>query len=131
GFLKESAKAGRDNLYEIGAGVRDGFYADLWPNFTLNIYPGPGNFSLNLFVLVDEGPTLAAYEYGFADAVADEQLRDFVKFIDQVQEEDIALCGSVQDGLRSGAFHRGNLMLSREKALRQFQTLDYRSLTKS
>jgi phenylpropionate dioxygenase-like ring-hydroxylating dioxygenase large terminal subunit len=128
GSLKESAKAGKENLYEIGEGVREGFYAYLWPNFTINIYPGPGNVSLNLFVPVDENRTLAVYDYCFAAAVSDEQVHDFVKFIDQVQEEDIVLCESVQRGLRSGFFERGTLVLSREKALRHFQKLVYRHI---
>ena len=51
-----------------------------------------------------------------------------MRFIDQVQEEDIVLCESVQRGLRSGYFDRGTLMLSREKALRHFQKLVHRSL---
>ena len=129
GATKQSAREGKDaGLYEIGDGVKDGFYAYLWPNFTLNIYPGPGNVSLNLFVPLDAGHTLAVYDYCFADEVADDQVTDFVKFIDQVQEEDIVLCESVQRGLRSGVFDRGTLMLSREKALRHFQKLVHRSL---
>lgn len=130
GAVKEAAKRGKhDNLYEIGAGVRDGFYAYLWPNFTLNIYPGPGNVSLNLFVPVDTHRTLAVYEYCFADAVPDEQVEDFTRFIDQVQNEDVALCESVQRGLRMGYFDQGRLMLSRENGLRHFQKLVYRTLT--
>ncbi len=129
GATKASARAGKDaGLYEIGSGVEDGFYAYLWPNFTLNIYPGPGNVSLNLFVPVDAGHTLAIYDYCFVDEVEEQQVSDFVKFIDQVQEEDIVLCESVQRGLRSGVFNRGSLMLSREKALRHFQKLVYRAL---
>ncbi len=129
GAVKEVATQGkRDNLYEIGRGVRDGFYAYLWPNFTLNIYPGPGNVSLNLFVPVDTQHTLAFYEYCFADSVPDEQVEDFTRFIDQVQNEDVALCESVQRGLRSGYFNQGKLMLSRENGLRHFQKLVYRAL---
>src|SRR5262245_21935143 len=82
------AKAGRrERPYEVGEGVRDGLYAYLWPNFTLNIYPGPGNVSLNLFVPVDTHRTLAIYEYCFASSVPDTQVEDFTRFIDQVQNE--------------------------------------------
>jgi choline monooxygenase len=123
GPVRDSAKEGNKNLYEIGEGVQAGFYAFLWPNFTLNIYPGPGNVSLNLFVPVDPHRTLAIYEYCFVDAVGEEEERDFVKFIDQVQEEDVVLCESVQRGLRSGFFDQGKLMLSRENGLRHFQKL--------
>jgi len=131
GPLKRGAD-GKANLYDMsldgGEGVRDGFYAYLWPNFTINIYPGPGNVSLNLFVPVDADHTKAIYDYCFVDAVTEDEERDFIRFIDQVQEEDIVLCESVQRGLRSGYFDRGKLMLRREKALRHFQRLVARAL---
>jgi phenylpropionate dioxygenase-like ring-hydroxylating dioxygenase large terminal subunit len=127
GKLKESAKDGRAaNLYDTSRGVQEGFYAYLWPNFTLNIYPGPGNVSLNLFVPLAVDRTLAIYEYCFADAVGERGEQDFVRFIDQVQREDIGLCESVQRGLASGYFDQGRLMLSREHALRHFQRLVHR-----
>ena len=59
----------------------------------------------------------------------DAQVEDFTRFIDQVQNEDVVLCESVQRGLRSGYFDQGKLMLSRENGLRHFQTLVYRTLT--
>ena len=105
-----------------------GFYAYLWPNFTLNIYPGPGNVSLNLFLPIDVNRTVAIYEYCFVDEVASAEEEDFVRFIDQVQDEDVVLCESVQRGLSSGYFDQGRLMLRREKALRHFQQLVFRAL---
>ncbi len=127
GPVKASASS-QDNLYDTSDGVRAGFYAFLWPNFTLNIYPGPGNVSLNLFVPVDVNRTLAIYEYCFVDAVGQEEEQAFIKFIDQVQEEDIVLCESVQRGLRSGYFDQGRLILTRENGLRHFQKLVFRFL---
>ncbi len=127
GPVKESAmRGGLGNLYTIGEGVEAGFYAYLWPNFMLNIYPGPGNVSLNLILPTGTGTTRAVYEYCFVDAVSEDEVRDFTAFIDQVQREDIVLCESVQRGLRSGYFDGGQLMLSREKALQHFQKLVYR-----
>jgi choline monooxygenase len=126
--ITRAAKDGKAS-YNISEGVQAGFYAYLWPNFTLNIYPGPGNVSLNLFVPVDTHRTLAIYDYCFVDAVGEEEERDFVKFIDQVQEEDVVLCESVQRGLRSGYFDQGKLMLSRENGLRHFQKLVHRFLS--
>ncbi|MGH2485060.1 MAG: SRPBCC family protein, partial [Ktedonobacterales bacterium] len=76
-----------------------------------------------------EHHTLAVYEYCFADEVGEREERDFVRFIDKVQDEDVVLCESVQRGLRSGYFDQGKLMLSREKALRHFQRLVYGALT--
>jgi choline monooxygenase len=129
GSVNESARKGRENLYTIGDGVEDGFYAYLWPNFMLNIYPGPGNVSLNLILPVSTGQTRAEYRYCFVDAVDDATVDEFVSFIDQVQREDTVLCESVQRGLQSGFFDQGKLLLSREKALRHFQKLVHHFLT--
>jgi phenylpropionate dioxygenase-like ring-hydroxylating dioxygenase large terminal subunit len=129
GPARASARAGKSDLYDLRGGVEAGFYAYLWPNFTINIYPGLGNVSLNLIVPVDEHHTVAVYEYCFADAVSEQEEHDFVRFIDQVQEEDIVLCESVQRGLRSGYYDQGKLMMRREHALRHFQRLVHRELT--
>jgi choline monooxygenase len=129
GQATEAAKAGDAGLYNISGGVREGFYAYLWPNFTINIYPGPGNVSLNLFLPLGTERTLAIYDYCFSEAVSAEEEQNFVRFIDQVQDEDVVLCESVQRGLRSGYLDQGHLMLSREKGLRHFQRLAYRALT--
>ena len=123
----KTAQQGKAGLYDISGEVKAGFYAFLWPNFTLNIYPGPGNVSLNLFLPVDTHRTLAIYDYCFADSVPEREIEDFTRFIDQVQEEDVVLCESVQRGLRSGFFDRGRLMRS-ERALAHFQKLVYRFL---
>src|SRR5690242_144573 len=124
----KSAREGKAGLYDISGEVEAGFYAFLWPNFTLNIYPGPGNVSLNLFLPVDTNRTLAFYEYCFSDSVPEQEIAEFTRFIDQVQEEDVVLCESVQRGLRSGFFDRGRLMQS-ERMLAHFQKLVYRFLT--
>jgi choline monooxygenase len=106
-----------------GREEEEGLYAYLWPNFTLNAYPGPGNVSLNLFVPLATDRTLALYEYFLADEVSDEDADEFVAFVDQVQREDTELCESVQRGLRSGRLERGLLVPGREDGLRHFQNL--------
>lgn len=121
-------KTRRKRPYEVGEGVTEGFYAYLWPNFTVNIYPGPGNVSLNLFIPIDAGHTRAIFDYCFVQEVSDEVVTEFASFVDQVQREDRALCESVQVGLSSGVFDQGTLMLSKERALRHFQKLVYKSV---
>jgi choline monooxygenase len=128
GPKKEAGKHGKSELYNTGGEITDGFYAYLWPNFTLNLYPGPGNVSLNLFLPIELHKTLAIFDYCFVDEVTKQDEENFARFIDQVQEEDIVLCESVQRGLNSGFFDQGKLMLHHEKALRHFQRLVYRSL---
>jgi len=106
-----------------GREAGQGLYAFLWPNFTLNIYPGPGNVSVNLFVPVASSRTLALFEYYLADAVSDAEADEFVAFVDQVQREDTELCESAQRGLRSGRLERGLLVPGREDGLKHFQGL--------
>lgn len=125
---KEAGTTGKAALYDTAGEVKDGFYAYLWPNFTLNVYPGPGNVSLNLFLPIEADKTLAIFDYCFVDAVTKEDEENFARFIDQVQEEDIILCESVQRGLSSGFFQQGKLMLHSENGLRHFQRLVHRFL---
>ncbi len=128
GPKKETGRSGNKELYDTTGEVKDGFYAYLWPNFTLNVYPGPGNLSLNLFLPIETSKTLAIFDYCFVDEVTTEDEENFASFIDQVQDEDTILCESVQRGLNSGFFQQGKLMLHQEKALRHFQRLVYRAL---
>jgi phenylpropionate dioxygenase-like ring-hydroxylating dioxygenase large terminal subunit len=120
GPLRTSAGNG-EAPYRVRAGVEEGVYVLLFPNFAINVYPGPGNVSLNVFEPVDERRTVARYQYFFADAVPEDEVREFMEFVDQIQHEDTVLCESVQRGLESGCFDQGRLLLSRESALRHFQ----------
>jgi phenylpropionate dioxygenase-like ring-hydroxylating dioxygenase large terminal subunit len=106
----------------------EGLYAFLWPNFTLNVYPGPGNVSVNLFVPLASDRTLALFEYYLADEVSDAEAQEFIAFVDQVQREDTELCESAQRGLRSRRLERGLLVPGREDGLKHFQRLVQRAL---
>jgi phenylpropionate dioxygenase-like ring-hydroxylating dioxygenase large terminal subunit len=111
-----------------GRDAGEGLYAFLWPNFTFNVYPGPGNVSVNLFVPVAVDRTLALFEYFLAEAVSDAEADEFVAFVDQVQREDTELCESAQRGLRSGRLERGLLVPGREDGLQHFQKLVQQAL---
>jgi choline monooxygenase len=129
GPKKKAGKTGKAEIYSTSGEVKDGFYAYLWPNFTLNVYPGPGNLSLNLFLPIAVDKTLAIFDYCFVDEVSKEDEENFARFIDQVQDEDTVLCESVQRGLNSGFFEQGKLMLHRENGLRHFQKLVHRFMS--
>jgi len=137
GALKDSARASAVQeggaqpaaQYAIEGDVQAGFYAYLWPNFTLNVYPGHGNVSINHFIPLAVDRTLVVKDYCFLDSVSADEEADFIGFIDQVQAEDETLCESVQRGLSTGYFEQGRLMLRQESALRHFQQLVYRALT--
>jgi choline monooxygenase len=129
GAMKARPQAG-DNpeLYALEGEVKAGFYAWLWPNFTLNVYPGHGNVSINHFIPSAVDRTLVVKDYLFVDGVEANEEADFIRFIEQVQVEDVALCESVQRGLSTGYFDQGRLMLCQESALRHFQRLVYEAL---
>ena len=84
----------------------------LWPNFMANVYPGAPNVSTNLLAPLAADRTLAVYDFYFEAGVSEDEQRANVDFVDQVQQEDIKLCESVQRGLRSGRLPRGRLLRS-------------------
>lgn len=128
GAMKASAQASDNpDLYAARGEVTAGFYAWLWPNFTLNVYPGHGNVSINHFIPTAVDRTLVVKDYLFVDEVEADEEGDFIRFIEQVQVEDVALCESVQRGLATGYFDQGRLMLCQESALHHFQRLVYRA----
>jgi choline monooxygenase len=132
GAMKNTAGSGEHpGLYALEGAVKAGFYAYLWPNFTLNVYPGHGNVSINHFIPAAVDRTLVVKDYLFVDAVSAGEEADFIRFIEQVQVEDVALCESVQRGLSTGYFDQGRLMLCQERALRHFQRLVYDALAAS
>lgn len=127
--MRERAGGEKTNPCDADRGVTESFHAYLWPNFMINIYPGPGNVSLNLILPTGTGRSRAVYDFCFVEEVGDDEAEDFMAFVDQVQKEDIELCESVQRGLGSGYFDRGKLLLTREKALQHFQLLVWRALS--
>jgi choline monooxygenase len=128
GPLKASAQEKRKEYFEANE-CQEGIYIFLWPNFMLNVYPGPGNASTNLILPIDEHQCLAVYEFFFSERMPEEDQRGLVAFIDQVQQEDIVLVESVQRGLRSGFYKQGQLILSHENGIQHFQHLVYSALT--
>jgi choline monooxygenase len=93
----------------------------------VNLYPGRGNASTNIIVPLAPDRTLAIYDYYFEEGMP--EATTMVAFIDQVQQEDIILCESVQRGLRSGFYHQGRLMTRHENGIQHFERLVFEALT--
>lgn len=104
------------------AEVREGRYYWLWPNMMLNIYPGPGNMSTNRIIPIDHETTEAIYEFYFHDETPGKEQEELIKFIDQVQQEDIEICEYVQKGFRSRAFNQGRYAIM-ERPVHHFHLL--------
>ena len=120
--------AGRDLPYRPEGPIRSSQFHYVWPNWTLNTFPGP----LNLRVLVIEphGPERTrTYVDGFwAPGTPDGVVAEITAFGAVVGQEDNALVESVHRGLRSGLVEQGRLLLGSEGLLQHFQLLVHDAL---
>jgi len=113
-----------ERFYEPGSGLRQAVYFWIFPNLMVNIYPD--NVSTNLIVPISHDKTLTIFEWFFhdvADSSVQERIQRAIAFSDQVQQEDIALCESVQRGLRSATYDRGRYSVKRENGVHHFHML--------
>lgn len=128
GPMKASAKTSEDTTCFLKEdGGQEGIYNYLWPNFMVNLYPGGGNASVNILLPVAPDRTLAIYDFYFEEGMAEAET--IVEFIDQVQQEDIVLCESVQRGLSSGFWNQGKLIIRYENGIQHFERLVFEALT--
>jgi choline monooxygenase len=128
GPLKSSAKTRADAACFLKeGGGQEGVYNYLWPNFMINLYPGYANASTNIILPVAPDRTLAVYDFYFEEGM--QEADTMVAFIDQVQQEDVILCESVQRGLNSGFCDQGRLVLRYEKGIQHFERLVFDALT--
>jgi choline monooxygenase len=129
GPLKASARARADAACFLTEGcAQEGIYNYLWPNFMVNLYPGRGNASMNLILPVAPDRTLAVYDFYFEAGMP--EAATMVAFIDQVQQEDVILCESVQRGLSSGYCDQGRLMVRYEQGIQHFERLVLETLSR-
>ena len=110
--------------YAPGSGTQEALYFWIFPNLMLNLYPD--NVSTNLIVPLSQDKTLTIFEWFFhevASAKVQERMKKAIAFSDQVQQEDIGLCESVQQGLRSSLYDRGRYSVKRENGVHHFHML--------
>jgi choline monooxygenase len=118
------AEENAERFYAPGSGLRQAVYFWIFPNLMVNIYPD--NVSTNLIVPISHDKTLTIFEWFFhdvADSSVQERIQRAIAFSDQVQQEDIALCESVQRGLRSATYNRGRYSVKRENGVHHFHML--------
>jgi choline monooxygenase len=111
-------------FYAPGTGSQEALYFWVFPNLMLNLYPD--NISTNLIVPLSQDKTLTIFEWFFHDATSakvQERIKKAVAFSDEVQQEDIGLCESVQRGLRSSTYDRGRYSVKRENGVHHFHML--------
>ncbi len=115
---------GAERFYPPSTGLQEALYFWIFPNLMLNIYPD--NLSTNLIVPLSHDKTLTIFEWFFHEANSEkvrERIQRAVAFSDEVQQEDIELCRSVQRGLNSSTYDRGRYSVKRENGVHHFHLL--------
>jgi choline monooxygenase len=128
----QSSPLSSDSLSEAGvAATRQGraFYLWMYPNFMINAYEGVMDTNLVVPLAVDKCAVI--FDYYFADVSAASQARNQESIVisEKVQDEDEAICDSVQRGLASRAYIAGRLSVRREAGEHLFHRLLHADLT--
>jgi choline monooxygenase len=97
-------------------------YFWVFPNWMLNCYPD--NISLNIIMPLDTERTFALFEWYVVEKdLESPSASASVRFSDQIQHEDIAICEAVQKNLRSRSYQRGRFSVRQEKGVHAFHRI--------
>jgi choline monooxygenase len=104
------------------------WYFWLYPNFMINIYEGV--MDTNLVLPLGPNKCRVIFDFFFADISPERKEYNIASIAtsDTVQDEDVAICESVQRGLVSRAYGAGRLSVRREAGEHLFHRLLARSL---
>jgi choline monooxygenase len=122
------AQTGEDLPYNPAGGTRTSQFHFIWPNWTLNVLPGPAHLRVIVFQPLDADRTASFVDGFWAPDTSDEIIQEITRFSAEVGAEDRVLVESVHRGLRSGAIEHGRLLLESEKLIQHFQLLVYDAL---
>ncbi len=107
------------------AAVRQGRACYFWqyPNFTINWYEGV--MDTNLVLPLGIGRCRVIFDFYFSDTSASSLARNrqSIEVSERIQQEDVAICESVQRGLGSRAYGAGRLSVRREAGEHLFHRL--------
>ena len=118
--------AGEARRYQFGDSSRSALYYWIFPNFMLNVYPD--NLSSNIILPLGPDRTLTIFEwFSYGGEVA----QATIDFSDEIQQEDIRICESVQRGLHSRHYNQGRFSVKRENGVHHFHGLLYEFLQRS
>lgn len=111
-------RPGQENRRYESDGL-NALYYWVFPNFMLNIYPD--NLSSNIIVPLDVHRTLTIFEWFSYPGSAVQP--ETIAFSDEIQQEDIRICESVQKGLCSRTYDTGRFSVKRENGVHHFHLL--------
>jgi choline monooxygenase len=116
--LQHSPLRANDGIYGDG----EAFYYFVYPNVMLNIMPG--RLQVNRVLPLETARCRVEFDYYYApDPEARGRMTRDRAFSDEIQQEDIGICQSVQRGLASGRYEAGRLNPRRESGLWHFHNL--------
>jgi phenylpropionate dioxygenase-like ring-hydroxylating dioxygenase large terminal subunit len=130
--LRPVPAAAADRKYgPVAGGVPEAFYVWVFPNGMLNVYMG--QMQTNVVLPLSHDRTRVVFEWFAADPPADpatdERWTRLVAFSDEIQDEDIEICETVQRNLRSRIYDRGRYSAKRENGVHHFHSLLHEFLT--
>jgi choline monooxygenase len=116
----------------IGA-TRQGhaFYLWIYPNFMINAYSGVMDTNLVLPLGVDKCAVIFDYYFADVSPSAAKTHQESIAVSEKVQDEDMAICDSVQRGLASRAYVAGRLSVRREAGEHLFHRLLHADMIKA
>jgi choline monooxygenase len=121
-----------DRKYDPGkADVPEAVYGWVFPNIMLNVYMG--QMQTNVVLPVAHDRTIVAFEWFAsnppADPATDPDWSRLIAFSDEIQDEDVEICETVQRNLRSRVYDRGRYSATRERGVHHFHSLLHEFLT--
>jgi choline monooxygenase len=119
-FERYSIQSSTGASERIGANA---LYAWLHPNVMFNRYGGVLDTNVVLPLSPSRTRVVIDYYFDAATLASPELIANALNASDRVQREDIAICESVQRGLRSGSYDRGRYSVTREAPMHHFHRL--------
>jgi choline monooxygenase len=121
------SEGAEEQTRSVRAGDRARYYW-IYPNFMINSYAGA--MDTNLVIPLGLDTTEVVFDFYFEDASEAARSRNAasVDVSERIQDEDVAICESVQRGLRSRAYGSGRLSVRREAGEQLFHRLLCRDL---
>jgi phenylpropionate dioxygenase-like ring-hydroxylating dioxygenase large terminal subunit len=107
--------------YDTAGEVERSQFHFLWPNTTINIFPGRANLSIGPVLPAGAARAERFLDYFFAPGVDEEWIAELFAFDDQVGREDRKLVENVQRGVATGLVEHGELLPESERLIVDFQ----------
>ena len=110
--------------------VARGQFHLLWPNVTINIFPGRPNLSIGPVLPESPERTSRFLDYFFAPAADEAWIEEMLRWDDEVGAQDLQLVERVQRGVRCGLLERGLLLPAAERLVNDFDEKVVRALAR-